>query len=162
MARGSPDWMQYAPQKTLIQLLRENSCFYAETEQPAVAGKFSLNSLWNPDGSGVDALIWVVGYTAGAASDGFLRFIQDPYGVQGDYATTRRAFAYTESCIPYKHTLAAKGYGQMLGHYSVTTSWQRDKELYIWLTPGWGIAFELETANTKLQTSWIWFEFLEY
>lgn len=162
MPRGFPDWKEFAPQKSLEQLLREGNGFAVYNMVTPVIGKFSMMQLWNPVDSGVACYVYSVEFQLDTAGRGYLtthnvefltasnpgknRFVGDPdsqavYHIEakdalvGDYQNHQYQVQY--------HT----------GDWTPT---------YIWIPEGHGMIVTPAAKNVQLACVMIWFEFTDW
>jgi hypothetical protein len=160
MPRGSPDWGFLAPQKSLMQLLREQNHFYRNISTAAGgAGKYTRHQFWNPSGSLVDAYIVAFGHKAGAAGEirtgwatGYLS------GLEG-YGRNRYSGGTPsdiEARWEWKNTAF---YSEEMYRGEIGTTFVWVEAVYLWLKPGYGLDFILMTANVAMETCLMWYEF---
>jgi len=159
MPRGGPDWGFLAPQKSLMQLLREQNHFYVNASTAGAAGKYTTHQLYNPADSLVDAFIVAFGHVAEVACDGRMGWDVGSIGALENYGRNRYSGG-TQSEIEVRWDQRATAvYVNEMWRGEVLTTFSFVDQVYLWLKPGYGLRFILLTADLDLQNIFMWYEF---
>jgi len=162
MPRGSPDWKETAPQKSLEQLLREGNGMGSWGGGGAVAGKYRYAQLWNPATSNVDALVVLASLHAGVASTAYMSWSTTALSMLNFRGFNRKLGGVGSVLETRTEDIAVIG-PPYLAELELTGGvYDSYSPLYIWIPQGYGLVFFPDTVNISLRVNYIWFEFTEY
>lgn len=163
MARGSKDWLQAAPVKSLLQLLREGNCFAGGGYGLGAAAKFTEVELWNPSGSGVDVYLYELSAWSSVAA--FIDLTKKTNVLTGSSFTSRNAKIDGENSdiTVISGTVSTPAVWPPYTRVQLTADVLfRQQNLNIWIPEGYGVALHHPTVNTDLYGLFRWYEFVDY
>lgn len=162
MARGSPDWRQYAPQKTYEQLTREQNGFWHWGQYAAVAGQYGRVQLWNPPVSGVDCLVHKIYIRSSVAGSIRVTFKGSVLSISNGHGYNRFAGGpVSEAYVYYEANASAIGYYWSLHELEANKTYPID-DPYLWLPPGKDLTIQSGILNAILTVDFQWFEVVEF
>lgn len=162
MPRGAPDWFYGAPQKGLMQLLREGNAFGAVVAQVGAANNWSHVQLWNHVGSGVEAYVYRIEVSCPVAVTVWLGRANTAFTT--DYALglcARFGLPFSKlharaQLNPLSLDIPLEAISVKAGEVTV------HQPVDMWVTPGYGFTARPNVKDTTITACIRWYEFVEY
>ena len=162
MPRGSPDWKEFAPQKSIEQLCREGNAFGGLGFSGAIAGQASQLQLWNPANSGVEAYVFGLDIYCTRDANCYLKDSASQLMTFCQFGKNRRLGAPV-SLLSIRRIQTAIQAPPYMDEIMLTANIRLPyKPSYIWIPEGKGLWIGINLLDTALRMSFLWFEFSEY